>query len=58
MEKVMGTVLKFPMEKIDRRCFKHPDGQMNATILLFEGVRYERKNNENGKRKKRKVLKK
>lgn len=54
----MGTVLKFPMEKIDRRCFKHPDGQMNATILLFEGVRYERKNNENGKRKKRKVLKK
>jgi hypothetical protein len=37
----MSTILKFPLERVQRRSFGSPDKTHNAEVLVFEGVRYE-----------------
>jgi len=37
----MSTILKFPLERVQRRSFGMHDMTHNAEVLLFEGVRYE-----------------
>ena len=37
----MSTILKFPLERVQRRSFGNPDATHNAEILVFEGVWYE-----------------
>jgi len=48
----MSNILKFPIERIQRRSYKAPDLSKNAEIVVFEGIRYENdeasKNASNG----------
>ncbi len=36
----MNTILKFPLERVQRRSYGNPDPNHDADILLFEGVQY------------------
>ena len=38
----MSSILKFPLERVQRRSYGMPDISHNAEILVFEGVRYEK----------------
>ena len=38
----MSIILKFPLERVQRRSVGIPDNTYNADILVFEGVRYEK----------------
>jgi len=40
----MTNILKFPIERVQRRSYGNVDLSKNAEILVFEGIRYE--NNE------------
>lgn len=38
----MSSILKFPLERVQRRSYGIPDISHNAEVLVFEGVRYEK----------------
>lgn len=38
----MSSILKFPLERVQRRSFGMHDLSHNAEVLVFEGVRYEK----------------
>lgn len=38
----MNTILKFPLERVQRKAISTLDRSHNADILIFEGVQYER----------------
>lgn len=38
----MSSILKFPLERVQRRSFGMHDLSHIAEVLLFEGVRYEK----------------
>lgn len=38
----MSSILKFPLERVQRRSFGMNDLSHIAEVLLFEGVRYEK----------------
>lgn len=40
--KSMSTILKFPLERVQRRSFGMHDLSHNAAILVFEGIRYHK----------------
>lgn len=38
----MSNILKFPLERVQRRSYGMPDTSHSADILVYEGVRYEK----------------
>lgn len=55
----MNTILKFPLERVQRRSVGMSDLDHNAEVLVFEGVRYEKnKSSEATKTKKKAVASK
>ena len=38
----MSTILKFPLERVQRAAHGNSNTAGNADILVFEGVRYEK----------------
>lgn len=55
----MSTILKFPLERVQHRLHTKPNLSLNADILIFEGVRYEKENKSRKliKPKKNKLIK-
>ena len=50
----MSSILKFPLERVQRRSFGMHDLSHNAEVLVFEGVRYEKDMSTNAVHKKSK----
>lgn len=38
----MSNILKFPLERVQRRSYGMSDTSHSAEILVYEGVRYEK----------------
>lgn len=50
----MSIIVKFPLERVQRRSVGIPDGTHNADILVFEGVRYDKRSQAKTALKKKK----
>ncbi len=55
----MSNILKFPLQRVQRRSYEMPEISHEADILVFEGVRYEKASLEEKvlRRKKRSKIK-
>jgi hypothetical protein len=42
----MSTILKFPLERVQRRSVGRPDTSHNAKVFVFEGVQYNKDDNK------------
>jgi len=52
----MSTILKFPLERVQRRSYGMYDTSHNAEVLVFEGVRYEKTTSSDGIQANKKTL--
>lgn len=52
----MSTILKFPLERVQRRSCGMHDTKHNAEVLVFEGVRYENSKPPKSAQTKRKTV--
>ena len=50
----MSIILKFPLERVQRRSIGNPDTSHNADVYVFEGVRYEKMQVQKSRRKQKK----
>lgn len=52
----MSSILKFPLERVQRRSYGMPDISHNAEVLVFEGVRYEKNKSSKVNQSQKKAL--
>lgn len=52
----MSEILKFPLERVQRRSLGVPETSHNAKVFLFEGIRYEKDEAKKTKRKLKKSV--